>query len=104
MTINYNSKRKMIRIEQYNQDPKRVGHELIVSLSTQQRIRSTQTLKPRKSKQPSIREILVQHGEILAQHGEVLKEILIRLDKVEVTLKDQKSFNEKVQTYMDTHP
>jgi hypothetical protein len=49
------------------------------------------------SKQPSIREIL-------AQHGEVLKEILIRLDKVEVTLKDQKSFNKKVQTYMDTHP
>jgi hypothetical protein len=30
----YNKKKKLIKIEQYNPDPKRVGHELVVSTIT----------------------------------------------------------------------
>jgi hypothetical protein len=39
------------------------------------------TIKPKKPKQPSVREILGSVVEILKRHEEVLKEILVRLDK-----------------------
>jgi hypothetical protein len=54
---------------------------LLVEVQKVRTITGNDVIKPKKPKQPSIREILGQQGEILAQQGNVLKEILTRLDK-----------------------
>jgi hypothetical protein len=63
----------MIRIEQYNQDPKRVGHELIVSLPTQRRTRPTQALNIKK---PSIRDLIEGILAVQKEQGELLQKVI----------------------------
>ncbi|MDR3257384.1 MAG: hypothetical protein LBT17_01155 [Mycoplasmataceae bacterium] len=71
MSIIYNVRKKMIKIEQYNRNPKRVGHELMISTTT---IRGPQ--QPRISLDERIAKALTT----------ALKPVVTRLDKIETTL------------------
>ncbi|MDR3257618.1 MAG: hypothetical protein LBT17_02365 [Mycoplasmataceae bacterium] len=90
--MSYNKKVKMIKIEQYNQDPKRVGHELLISTSTAK--------GPRQPRMP----LDVRIANVIAQTvpgivADALKPIVDRLDTIDTRLakvEDILDYNTKI--------
>jgi hypothetical protein len=94
--MSYNKKAKMIKIEQYNQDPKRVGHELLISTST-----ARGPKQPRTSLDERIANVIVQ--TVPGIIADALKPIIGRLDKIETKLEEQKVFNARIETTLEEH-
>ncbi|MDR3257914.1 MAG: hypothetical protein LBT17_03890 [Mycoplasmataceae bacterium] len=97
--MSYNKKAKMIKIEQYNQDPKRVGHELMISTPT-----TRGPKQPRISLDERIANVIAQTvpGIVSTIVTDALKPIVARLDKIETRLGTVETRLENVETTLTT--
>jgi hypothetical protein len=112
----------MIKIEQYEQDPNREGHEIKVSVLTKKGPKPLVPPKPKPPKSKTTKELLLEFmskqdafNKVVTSRFDTIDTRLISLENrmtkvedrlgiVETTLKDQKKFNQVVSDYMISHP
>ncbi|MDR3329979.1 MAG: hypothetical protein LBS76_01745 [Mycoplasmataceae bacterium] len=100
--MSYNKKEKMIKIEQYEKDPNREGHEIKVSILTKKRPKPPKPPIPsnpkphKKSLEEKIAEVIVK----IVPHivTEALKPIGSRLDTIDTRLVNLENRMTNVET------
>ncbi|MDR3330434.1 MAG: hypothetical protein LBS76_04110 [Mycoplasmataceae bacterium] len=89
--MSYNKKDKMIKIEQYEQDPKREGHEIKVSVLAKKSPKSPIPPKPKPPKSKTTKELLL---EFMSKQDGFNSNVNTRFDRIETDIKSIKTIVE----------